>query len=769
MNVKINSQGLGFKEDPQKALGYSSQSLPDQILFIIESDLDLKFSSSMEKIQNIIKEGNFYKFYITEHVCVINIVEENSGYKTVLPFGQLSENTLPFLKNGEVKYFQVNYQKRMFAIEDGDHVKGLDNQMLYEKEALLIINTDPLDLNIDFTSTSKITEIKSDKGRYRLYIAPEDQVITIMNKESGLKNNISLNDLHVKDVKYYFIYVQDPAQKAEFEVENQVDANISIGSYLVETTPPGALITMFGNPSFNNEKNKTPYKFEGFKVGDQIITLELNDYETIVDTIMIGVKKVNKSSYKLIPKFSFLKFNINPAPPYAKIFIDDKEESSITNNSNFYIKKGDKALAIKANHFYSQNMIISTLPGQVFPINVTLKPIKGQLILTCDQNSTDAIAIISNPELGITDQKIGKIPITTPIDLQEGEYTLIISKKGFGTFEEKITIKENKLFSKSISLVNAKDIVLKSNVNGAEVTIDGKSTGKTSLKTNLGIGKHQIVAVKANYEVYQGEIEIKEDDIDSKEHLIELEPMEFWYDISSERMGLVGGDKPLLSINNIIIGTVPQRVLLKTGNNKINLYVRRDGNRFDANLMVPTKKRSITFPMYNSKNIGLGGIDLESFYLGTFTLYGFRVNGWDSYFVAKGNHILNGYGKMEFRVGLGLSRLVDVCAFGNYNFVNLKERVITGRDTTYNTLGKGNYNSYGIEIQSRPNGFNLYVKAGISNLDLGSYDQYNHKNKFFVSVGGTISTGDNILRLRKKPISHNFLYTRERVRPPGKN
>ena len=501
------SQSIVYKEDAQKANKINDVVPEGKAMLVFEANFDLEIESSMEFLQKPIRDGNLYKIIISERSCLITIENSKTGSKENLAFGQLSPNSLPVLQNGVIKYFIVNMEKKLYC----DEIKesGVDNQMLYEKEALLIFNIDPLDLDLEFSSTVKITEIKKESNRYKLYIKPENQIIKIIHKESGAYSSININNLNVKEVHYYFVRLPYNLRKTETKV---LDNSIATGSYIIETKPPGATVEIFGNPAFNKEMNKTPYTLNGYESGKKIITLNLNEYEKVVDTISIGTGKINKSVYELVPEFTYLKFNITPSPPYSKIFIDGKEELYISQNTDIKVPKGDKSVEVKAENYYTENLIINTIAGMSQTVNINLKPITGQLMINATENSSEADVYISNSKLNIKDKHIGKIPFNKPLNLQQGDYILKINKDGYASSEIEYLIKiiENKITNLSPKMASSIAVEITTTPPGATIFIDDIVVGRSRLKTKIGIGSHTIKIEKDNYETKSEKLLISE-------------------------------------------------------------------------------------------------------------------------------------------------------------------------------------------------------------------------------------------------------------------
>ena len=200
-------QSLLFEEKPGKTISTADNIPFGQTLLIFDSDLDLNFESSMEPLATPVRLGSLYKLLVKQRKCIITVSDTANAEKAYVQFGQLtnSEFNFPTLNAGDRKYFKVRQVTNLhvFDTTDEEKKKVNDNQMNFEKEALLIINYEPVDLQLQFVST-ELTDWKKEKGRHRLYVKPVPQVITI--KAQGLDDTkIVIDKLSVKEVKYFFV------------------------------------------------------------------------------------------------------------------------------------------------------------------------------------------------------------------------------------------------------------------------------------------------------------------------------------------------------------------------------------------------------------------------------------------------------------------------------------------------------------------------------------------------------------------------------------
>lgn len=499
VTTNANAQKLIYEERPNMVRTINDKIPPGTALLIFESELDLKFESSMEVLSKPIKKGDLYKILLSERTCVIDVNVPNSNVK--INFGQMTQNSFHTLKTGEVKYFYLKLENRLKVINqtnDEEKDELSETQMRYEKEALIIINIDPTDMNLNFKSTEPITDVDKVNDRYLLYVKPKDQIITIEHKESGAYESIVLKDLKVKDLRYYFASLPDNLRQSK--TNESYDSKVEIGDYLIMSNPSGALIQLGGQPDFNAAKHVTPYTLSNYKKGTYIITLSFDEYETEQDTINFDRKtQKNKLNKELIPMFAFINCSIEPAMPVSKISIEGKELVSITNGQPYKCSKGINTVEISAPHFYSILKKISFDAGKTVELKATLMPKMGSLTILSGINALGS-------EVYVNENKIGNIPIEN-YSLQEGIYTVSFKKAGF--ISEKsfysLEIPENKIVKfEDLAMINTKEVRITTlPVSRATVYIDNeKLTDKSNLNISLGIGEHSIKIEKKYYKTY---------------------------------------------------------------------------------------------------------------------------------------------------------------------------------------------------------------------------------------------------------------------------
>lgn len=595
---------IKFEEFPDLAKKMKDAVPEGKALFVFEAKEDFQFDSDNENIVQPIKEGLLYKLYISVEtssgaVTIMNIVAD----KATINYGRnLFENSLPAIKKGEIRYFKLSLEpmilKPKLEWSDVTRAKKMegaaDLPTFNIEDALIIFNVVPKDLEIKIEGKKIDTVINDVNGVYKVYIQPEDQVLVISSSKY-MDESVPVGNINTKDVRYY--YVQTPPSDEGLE---SFDPSIKVGNYLIESIPAGALIQITGNPYFNNNRFKTPYPLES-KEGTDIITLTLDRYETITDTIIISnTRRKNRSKYTLTPNFAFINCNIEPAIPISKILMDGVELTSIVNEKDFECLKGTHNIEISAPHYYSETRQISLAAAKISEINVKLKPKMGSLSILSGINASGAEVLING-------NKVGNIPISN-LALQEGSYEVRFKRSDFISEKSVYTIEvlESKLTNfRDLKMINTRKVhITTSPVSGATVYIDKDNiplSDKTNLYVTLGIGDHSIKVEREHYKPY------------SKNFTVDQENEEFNFELEELSYTVSFYSKPSNSnviIDGVLRGRTPIDLQLPLGSHKVKFEQDKYFNKNKTIYVSATS--SLEMKQFNKSRTLLWGLVIVS-------------------------------------------------------------------------------------------------------------------------------------------------------------
>ncbi len=489
-SVSYGQVRVNWEEFPALAKTITYDVPEGKALLVFEGREDYRFISDNENIDQPVKDGLLYKLLVSIEPPSGGINISSPGVENFpLNYGRPNEYSLPALNNKEIRYFKLSIVKQLISSDKTRELQKINADVPSEgDDALVIIFPNPPNLDLQFDGP--ITSNKHENDRYRIYMKTGNQKLTVKSK-NYFKTIIDLDSLK-KEVRFF--RVQTPISNDDNITE---DPNVKVGSYAIETTPPRAVIQMVGNPPFNEKNFTTPYTINGFKTGPEIITLTLDRYEIVNDTILISSSKGKKSKYKLIPKFAFLNCNIEPAIPTSKVLFDNNELTYIIQGKDYECPKGTHNIEFSAPHYYPQTKQVSLAAGATNELNINLKPKMGLLSILSGMNASGA-------EVTINGKKVGNIPVEK-LALQEGTYIVSFTKSGFMSEMSSYSVEvlENKLTDfKEFKMINAKNVAITTSpAMGATVYIDGNLlSDKSNLHVKLGIGKHTIKIEREHYE-----------------------------------------------------------------------------------------------------------------------------------------------------------------------------------------------------------------------------------------------------------------------------
>ena len=776
LNYNANCQNkIKLEEVPALAKEIKDIVPEGKALFVFETKENYIFDSDNENIIQPLKEGIIYKLFVSISPAsgAIIIQREGTG-KAFINYGKpIMENSLPVLKNGEVKYFKLSLAN---GLDWSDATRQMvqkgatDSQMKYEKEALLIIDVFPNNLELKINSDKTITEILKEPGRYRIYVQPEEQIISLGAAGYEPARIAFFEDgLKIKDVKYFRI----DAPQSRIETEN-IDPSIKTGNYSLVSKPSGALIQLVGRPDFNKQLYKTPYLIEGWKAGTEILTLTLSKYESLTDTILISSTKGKKSNYDLIPKFAFINCNIDPAIPFSKIVMDGNEIFGIENGIDYERPKGTHIVEVSAPHFYTETRQMSLGAGKTSELNIKLRPKMGMVNITSNTEGYGS-------DITLNENYVGTLPLLNH-PLQESDYKVTAISKNYVT--EKISydlvVKENEVTNLALEFVETKRIGITTDPDNAQIFIDGQNLGKSKLVLDLGIGSHQLTIAKQNYDTLIENITINHYSTNFAFKLLE----------STIPLTLKNHPRGEVWIDGYSKGQLSNKILLTKGRYKLMYRTAMKDSRkvfigyinFPQvnNRMLPVylPNKSMIAELFNyeyntfSRNSDISILRLSG---AGFSMALLKLKIFNEFDNSNGKVLTSIlFTNYEFSVGGALSRYIDIslCAHVDFstNFAKPDDE-----DPSKNKPQYANTDQFvGLKIQSRLiNQLNLvgfFVKIGHfrntnSSQDVNSDYTYAEVKKygcgkfFGVSVGSNIFSDDNtILRLWKKPILANLSY-----------
>jgi len=114
---------------------------------------------------------------------------------------------------------------------------------------------------------------------------------------------------------------------------------------------------------------------------------------------------------------------------------------------------------------------------------------------------------VNGADVSIDGRLVGKTPLV--LELKSGSYDLAISAPGYVSQRQRINIKETGTYT--VNLVPEKvSFSIRSNVQGAEVLINGTSVGRTPFRSELNKGTFQVTVRAPGYVNYEAQHALSE-------------------------------------------------------------------------------------------------------------------------------------------------------------------------------------------------------------------------------------------------------------------
>lgn len=150
---------------------------------------------------------------------------------------------------------------------------------------------------------------------------------------------------------------------------------------------------------------------------------------------------------------------------------------------------------------------IEQIPAQPLPAHQAPLESAGALILHAN---------VERAEVYINKELKGQTPLREEgISLTPGAYRLEVKKEGYKTWAQEVEVPEDGEAVLSVSLQQKTGtLILRANVSGAEVSVNGRLIGTTPLREGgvmLPTGRHLIEVTKRGYLAWSREVEVIEE------------------------------------------------------------------------------------------------------------------------------------------------------------------------------------------------------------------------------------------------------------------
>ena len=514
--------------------------------------------------------------------------------------------------------------------------------------------------------------------------------------------SVYINDVFVKSGTYqtklksgsYTYRVEAPlyhteAGKVEItDTKKEIAANLkpAFGYVTVNTEPEKeAKVIIDGKTLTTN----TPCKSEALASGVHTVQVIKEMYQPSTQKVTITDGQTTELNFKLEPNFA--EINIT-APKEATLFINNEKKAS--GNWSGRLSAGVYNLEARLDKYRPAKQDIELAVGDVKTVNLQPTPIYGSL---------DIITSPVGANISIDGKDYGTTPITIK-NLLIGNYTLKLSKIGFGTATKTILIEDSKESTVSETLSNGKIVTITSNPSGAKLFVDDKEIGTTPFSGTISFGNHSLRATIAD-KVDERNINITESSDNN-------------YALSLGKYINIDADIKHCEvyIDNNSVGFTPYKGIVSLGRHTVMLF--HDGQSFekitvvDQSDNIPTIKFDIKESINIEKMSGPANLFLSVL-----------VPGLGDWNVTKREQ--NGVGKMLWSYGLILSgvgcKLFSDSEYKQYHLATDQ----TSIDSHYNNANYSNYGFYALTAA----GLAIWITDIIWVANKGAQNKKDRENK----------------------------------------
>ena len=187
----------------------------------------------------------------------------------------------------------------------------------------------------------------------------------------------------------------------------------------------------------------------------------------------------------------FFKFRVSPADAMVEVDENGKKEiwKVVDGVARKALYHGNYAYSVSANRYYTKEGVITVSDANT-ETTIVLKPRFGWLSITGGSEANGASVYATNTTTGVR-QSLGIIPLTK-VELDAGEYTLLILQDKYKDYSSLIQISENNETSIRPTLApNFARLTLRA-ATGSDILIDEQQMGTGSWTGTLELGDYLV-------------------------------------------------------------------------------------------------------------------------------------------------------------------------------------------------------------------------------------------------------------------------------------
>lgn len=276
----------------------------------------------------------------------------------------------------------------------------------------------------------------------------------------------------------------------------------------VDTTPTAAEVFLVASEG-ETPLGMTPLKNVRLPRGTITLRFKKDGYRDLIETVEIGRKR-QSFVFNLIRiiKPATLEFMALPEFHGAELKVDGKVEGTVP--STISVPPGRHQAFVKKPGYQTWERWFTVSEGQKVTFDV---------VLTKEVAPTGSILVASTPS-GASIRLNGAPKGTTPgllKDLVEGKYLVTVDLKNYKSYTATVIVKsgqEAKVDAKLESDTGGLGTVkIQTDVDGAEVYIDGEAAGPAPVSKKLKAGRHVVEARAEGFTKAMKEIDVKDGEV----------------------------------------------------------------------------------------------------------------------------------------------------------------------------------------------------------------------------------------------------------------
>ena len=338
-----------------------------------------------------------------------------------------------------------------------------------------------------------VGDVKYDTSEYWVYMPQGSKRLTI-KVEGYLPLNVSFEDQGVKGLEAKTTYVMT-VTGIMVNGQMQEAPRTKTGWIILDSSPQGASVYINGNFVGNTPLNNYKQAY-----GTYSYRLEHPNYHDSSGTIDLNDSRIEKT-VTMTPAFGSIRVTSNTAG--ATVLLDGKSTGKVTPCTLEEVPSGQHSITIQLDKYAPRQLNVNVEDGKTAQISAELDARFANVTI----NSVEGAEIFSNGKLLGTSKYVG--------DMMEGFYDVEVRLTHHKPASQQLQVtagKAQNITLKPTPIYGSLDVV--STPHDAEITIDGKSYGKTpNTIENLLEGEHTILVSKEEYQPYKSDFLIQENQV----------------------------------------------------------------------------------------------------------------------------------------------------------------------------------------------------------------------------------------------------------------